>query len=98
MTPNKKREFWIKEWTDSQPDGFLSGNVSHEISHDVFMHPVSGAIHLIDYNTYTELLTLAKEMREALDDLIHGSFDNEVYRGQAREALTKAAAVLGDEE
>ena len=67
-TPDNKgaREYWIHEWTDSQPEGFLSGEVRHTIEFDVSLHPRAGFTRVIDYRA----LTSALERIESLEKKI----------------------------
>ncbi len=57
----KPREFWISEWIDSQPDGFLSGKVGCETSYDVevfdpaAIKPFGDVIHVIEYSAYEQV-------------------------------------------
>lgn len=67
MTTNKPREFWLRPWTDTQPDGFLSGNVVSETSYDVNIEPTKNCIHVIEYSAYAELLTTIEKLRKTFD-------------------------------
>lgn len=44
----KLREFWLRQWSDEQPDGFLSGNVTQTTSYDVFEKPEPDTFRVVD--------------------------------------------------
>lgn len=72
---NKPREWWIREWTDYQPDGFLSGNITSTPMLDVLPGPAPDAIHVIEKSAYDRLLAIVEvltEQRNRFIRLKHG--------------------------
>lgn len=63
---SEPREFWIREWKDSQPDGFLSGNITEEMAFDVFTeNPDDGSVHVIEYSAYKKLKAENESLKES---------------------------------
>ncbi len=56
-TDKAPREWWIHEWVDSQPSGFLSGNIEQTKVTDVFDTPEIGAIRVIEYSAFEDIKT-----------------------------------------
>lgn len=59
----KPREFWLRPWTDTQPSGFLSGDVESSTSYDVNEEPTADCIHVIEVLPDSITITL-KQFRE----------------------------------
>jgi hypothetical protein len=59
------REFWLHEYCDSQPLGFLSGEISVEKCYDVFEQKTEDCMHLVEYSALEaaneELAELGKD-------------------------------------
>ena len=92
-TPDNKgaREYWIHEWTDSQPEGFLSGEVRHTIEFDVSLHPRAGFTRVIDYRALTSALERIESLREALSNYVDLRYNG--VPNVAMQALTADDAI-----
>ena len=57
---SKPREWWLRPWTDAQPDGFLSGKVAETTSYDVETEAVPDSIHVIERSAYEKAVAALK--------------------------------------
>ena len=82
----------MRPWTDTQPDGFLSGNVKSETSYDVHEEPTPDTVHVVEYWAVTEAREqfnrkfdecekLKAALKLAIDCLARISFDRGTTAG-----------------
>lgn len=68
------REFWLRPWTETQPDGFLSGNVTTDTSYDVHEEQTENCIHVREVLPGSITITLEqfREIFNKYDDKTRG--------------------------
>lgn len=91
------REWWIRSYLDSQPDGFLSGNVSETLEYELTDSDCEGAIHVLEATPLAlaspTMYAALEQAETALLDAMHaGNLANAYY--EATIAPIRAALSL----
>lgn len=71
---------WLREWTDSQSEGYMSGKVRHIIEFDVQLHPSSGFIPFIEHSAYEVLKAEIAYLKRQLADQHSGCCDCSMFK------------------